>query len=79
MNGIRKLARVAGKMDTDAYGVVEGSSVADPVAMEVDEINPAISRADPEPGSVPRESMLLHLFGEVSANAIEAMSHDLCR
>jgi hypothetical protein len=79
VDGIKKLARVAGKMDADAYGVVERSSIADPVAMEMDDINPAISRAYPEPGSVPRKAVLLHLLGEVSTNAIEAMPHYLRR
>ena len=79
MDGIRKLTRVAGKVDADAYGVVERSPIADPVAMEVDDINPTVSRADPEPGPVPRKAVLLHLLGEVSTNAVEAMPHYLCR
>ena len=47
--------------------------------MEMDDINPAISRAYPEPSSVPREAVLLHLLGEVSTNAVEAMPHYLRR
>ena len=43
MDRVGKLVGMAGEMDADAQGTVERSAIANPIAMEVNEIDPAIS------------------------------------
>lgn len=43
MDRVSDLVGVASKMDADAQGTVERSAIANPIAMEVNEIDPAVS------------------------------------
>jgi hypothetical protein len=79
-DGVWKLAEMACEMDADANGVIEGSSpVATAGAIEVNDVDPAISGAAPESGPHSGKTMRLDLLSEISAGTIIALPHYLCR